>query len=755
MIGGKKRRGFSFFLAALPHNQTTDDPVWVDFLCFLSTRHNMPNMDQPCTRVFRIPELFATIVQFMDPTTLHSLRAANKTTLLLCAPYFSLKFNVHDLNRYPSLEELFEATLSISETDTGTAWHPLDQVQILKFKTAPAEDDACREQRQYRKRILSALNSCRNLRYVYVGDTGRGKFNPDHWRERSFYPARLIWPMGTSTEDNTISCPENDQGDEEKEEDLFPWSQWDILPLEGQLLNRLESLKLGQGLLTPMDLDRFMNRLRHSSAAETLRSLEIVGKMQGSRSVSFEALRDCVCDLRKLAVFVIESVNIRRPVKAIETQDEPAEMQKGGLQQPQRLPPTVKTLSMKCWVGRTVKMAIVELFSNVEFLTIDPGRNMWEAAEDLHVFTNTISSSVNSDSSSDGDVHMNFVTSEAGGTHLSPLSLCSVPLPKLRRMDITFNWLDQYTGSQLLQTWIARRKPGSLQEKGGFELVSICLPFTRDREYHLSMMNLVKILTQDAVTVSSIQISSDNEKWIIKVLTSRFCQNLQELLLQSEHLNSSKIIKLAFLKAHDPSKLAAASSDPRTQSEKEKQQKSKQEEEQEGEERKQEQEQEQEQEQVWKMSREDLLAALSWARTLTRLCLKFTPDCRSDVDDAGPSTLVFTRSFLRLLPRLIDLEMSESMMDLSMFEGLGRDTAPQISLDAADCSQTESNCVPWVNYCLTETPLLERLQLYQSCKVGDPLISPKDRIDSWREHLLFKFRFLKDLHVSRSDRISR
>ena len=84
--------------------------------------------------------------------------------------------------------------------------------------------------------------------------------------------------------------------------------------MKGSYLSGLETLVVKTGSYTPKNLDQFMDRLGHSSAAKTLRSLSIEEpfglSLSLARTVSLDAFLDCVCNLSALEDIKIKYVSI-------------------------------------------------------------------------------------------------------------------------------------------------------------------------------------------------------------------------------------------------------------------------------------------------------------------------------------------------------------------------------------------------------------------------------------------------------------
>ncbi|KAK3846349.1 MAG: hypothetical protein J3R72DRAFT_433624, partial [Linnemannia gamsii] len=159
--------------------------------------------------------------------------------------------------------------------------------------------------------------------------------------EKQPYPARLIW---------SSMFPEHQGGGRRGgngggggcEDGQQHWTFWDLLPLEGFLFDRLESLTIEVCSKTQLNLDRFLPRLGHSGAAKTLRTLTVI-TLSDAKKVSWEIFRDCICNLSHM----------------METQ----------LRQ---VAPTVN--SLKCQLGNCkdpdIKLAFMRLFPNLESLEL-------------------------------------------------------------------------------------------------------------------------------------------------------------------------------------------------------------------------------------------------------------------------------------------------------------------------------------------------------------------------------------------------
>lgn len=150
---------------------------------------------------------------------------------------------------------------------------------------------------------------------------------------------------------------------------------------------------------------------------------------------------------------------------------------------------------------------------------------------------------------------------------------------------------------------------------------------------------------------------------------------------------------------------------------------------------------------------QQLADLIPWSRTLTRLSLRLPLDSRRNKLQ-GVATLGSVRALLLMLPQLEDLELATPLMDLELFDGLGRKEA---SVDGHKGTNEQSGSAfvnpleisrqSMENYCMTERPLLKRLCLHQSFQYAD--LNGDRPLTPWRTQLLHKFRLMTDLQLLR------
>ncbi|GJJ68447.1 hypothetical protein EMPS_00793 [Entomortierella parvispora] len=249
-----------------------------------------------------LPELFSAIAQFLDCKSLCTLRLFNKAFSHLCMPYFSAALVFSELSPYPDYKRLLDATLGDS-SDKATLPR-LDLIRSLRLAPRPTSTT-----------LTPLLNLCHNLRHIEIED--------NYWRNtrfelKPFYPARKVWPsnlLPCQAHDDFVDsrwappCPDIEIGP--YPDDGALWNLYDLLSLEGSLLDRLETLKVDAGEESPLSINRFMFRLGQSSAAKTLRFLTILKFSQrGAYSVGWKIFRECICSLTVLESLTFKNYEI-------------------------------------------------------------------------------------------------------------------------------------------------------------------------------------------------------------------------------------------------------------------------------------------------------------------------------------------------------------------------------------------------------------------------------------------------------------
>ncbi|KAG0369142.1 hypothetical protein BGX24_002529, partial [Mortierella sp. AD032] len=335
-------------------------------------------MDTPknsSMRVLRLPELFNAIVQYLDRKNIHTLRLVNTLILDQCSPHFSITLDLERKSRYPNLKKLAESALAIEEgaamastgrtAETGRKQSsPLDQIQGLRIIQGYSLRSSLTPE------IVSILNQCGNLRHI---DIKAGSTGITAYPEKQSYPAGLIW---------SSMFPEDQGGRRRRggdgggggggcgcEDEQHHWTFWDLLPLEGSLFDRLESLKIEMSCNTELNLDRFIPRLGYSGAAKTLRALTMI-TLSNTKKVSWEIFQDCICNLSVLKTLHMHLIEI------IYTKDFLIDSDDGSQHkmetQLQHVAPTVN--SLKCQLANckdpNITLAFMGLFPNLESLEL-------------------------------------------------------------------------------------------------------------------------------------------------------------------------------------------------------------------------------------------------------------------------------------------------------------------------------------------------------------------------------------------------
>ncbi|KAG0376047.1 hypothetical protein BGX24_008354 [Mortierella sp. AD032] len=345
----------------------------------------MDTLESSLIRVLRLPELFDAIVRHLVPSNIHTLRLVNTLFLEQCSPYFSITLNLESKWCYPNLKNLAESALAIEEgaamATTGRADETsrkqlsrLDLIQGLKIS---------RDRNPHKSmtpEIVSILNQCGNLRQILIKDDLRGTTESP---EKHSYPARLLW--SSMLPEVQGGGGDGGAGGSENEEQL--WTFWDLLPLEGHLFDRLESLTIDVGYHTQLDLDRFMPRLGRSRAAKTLGVLTMTATASNTRRVSWEVFRDCISNLS-----VLMTLRMNNAINIIYTKDPLIDSDDGSqyktVTQLRQVAPTVHVL--ECTLGKDrdpdFKLAFMGLFPNLKSLKVSDLGSLLDKAVDERVY---------------------------------------------------------------------------------------------------------------------------------------------------------------------------------------------------------------------------------------------------------------------------------------------------------------------------------------------------------------------------------
>lgn len=465
------------------------------------------------------------------------------------------------------------------------------------------------------------------------------------------------------------------------------WSIFSRLPLEGTLLSRLESLTIGIDMASPINLNGFFFRLTQSPAAQTLCSLSLLGKPGIlKREFSFDAFQECVSALKTLAILRIMDLEIL-PSDFSNHQDIRVQLAHQKLQQRLRnrhdrcVALKVRTLAISGNVPAECKVPIMDLFPNVESLYLGgvdmlldsmTEEQVYKAKDSATLFPNTA-----------------LYASSIPARHGSPLNVKVIPFPRLKALgdpDLSYRF---WSKSRFLQDWINRQL--------GFQLIRLSL----HPQFHSRTLT---ILTRKAVTIKNLCIHAGTEQSSAAALASNICLKLEALEIRVRSIESAGVLLAAFKlskKSKDPP-ISPLEDHPILDS---------------------------------GFCQEDLLRYFPWTGTLTRLSLASGVDSRMDII-LETGCLEFMRAILRLSPLLADFEMFEWIVDLALFDGLGRN--PMAS-QSGIVTATEKDGSGSTRAFEDERPHLRRLVLFQ--------LQDKEKQQCWRTQLEFRFRFLDELVI--------
>ncbi|KAK3846357.1 MAG: hypothetical protein J3R72DRAFT_433638 [Linnemannia gamsii] len=655
----------------------------------------MDALESSLIRVIRLPELFDAIVRHLVPNNIHTLRLVNTLFLEQCSPYFSITLNLERKWCYPNLKNLAESALAIEEgavmATTGRADETsrkqsshLDLIQGLKIS---------RDRNPHKSmtpEIVSILNQCGNLRHILIKDDHRGTTESP---EKQSYPARLLWSSMLPEVQGGRGGGDGGAGGSENGEQL--WTFWDLLPLEGRLFDRLESLTIDMGYHTQLDLNRFMPRLGCSRAAKTLGVLTMTATASNTRKVSWEVFRDCISNLS-----VLKTLRMNNAINIIYTKDPIIDSDDGSqykmVTQLRQVAPTVHVL--ECALGKDrdpdFKLAFMSLFPNLESLKVSDLGSLLDKAVDERVYSEICRQLPLQQS----PLGQQYSTGSVEGNGSPPYQ---IPFPLLRSLNCGFFYANDWPDSQVLRHWIQRAP--------NFRLA--CLQFS-DQDVK---MGLHEELSTYSVSLGQISITATRNESVKELLSSHLCRNLEILECDNWNVHCARVLFCL----EDPLKstmvaldqAGSASPSPPSISD------------------------------VPFLSQQDLFTRFPWTQTLTALKFKklvpFSARSKGEVDPSVASL----RSFLKLLPRLVDFEVVNPIDDLSVFEGLGRQSTTSSIDDPTDAAR------------LSERPWLTRLKVCQSRDSKDRItgrsMSDTEKVAPWRNRLSFQFRFLKTLVVDR------
>ncbi|GJJ68423.1 hypothetical protein EMPS_00769 [Entomortierella parvispora] len=589
--------------------------------------------ERPWIVVFRLPELFEVVAQHLDPKSIHSLRLVCRAFHNVCAPYFSITLNVGHVERCECLKALLEAA---STTNGGC--NPLDQIQSVVITGFPHSQFSMLDPKGG-----VVLNQLQNIRHLSISKITRlsEKLYPLFPVGGASDPPMMLWdPLCFSPSDGLM--PEE-----------HVWSLLDLLPLEGSILCRLESLKITLDESRPVyHLDRFFTRLGQSCVSKSLRSLAVIVSRKTQGWVSWKIFQDLFEGEthRLLGLEALEMDNLTIN----------GHIQKSKPDAPQ--PPTHQSLQSKVKrltfnypsYDTELKFAIMELFPNVEVLT----------------FQSRIT-----------------VPHLPGFNPTSPYSRATIErfrvlFPRLKVFrfgseEDTRNWGQ----CPLLRPWI-QNHPGIRLDSWNLLPSTTYIPNPTSSFFE-----------ENRVTFERLKIlpfTNLNKMDVYRMLESSFFSNLEVIESENRIMDSNDIALLALDNASCPNRR--------------------------------------------------IRTRVSWAATLTRLCVHTVE---------APAL----QQLLSSLPRLVDFEIPNPLMSLSLFDELGRREPSSACPDPEDLSKLSSRSSSLssssntlVDYRRTERPCLERLTIHRSHHSYQHADHSLE-LEEWRRALLYKFRFLSSLHV--------
>ncbi|KAF9139378.1 hypothetical protein BG015_002051 [Linnemannia schmuckeri] len=602
----------------------------------------MATSERSLMRVLRMPELFNAIVQYFSAEDIHTLRLVSTLFLDQCAAHFSITLNLEAQRRYSDLQKLADSALAIKEgavmASTGRTDEtdherssPLDLIQTLKVSRGRYGH------KSLTPAIVSILNQCRNLRHILIND------NPGstaEFPEKQSYPARLLWSSmfpvvqgGGRGDDGDGS---DDGGGSDDGEQY--WTFWDLLPLEGFLFDRLESLTINVEYNSQLNLDQFMPRLGRSHAAKSLRALTMTSRRK--RGVSWEVFRDCICNLSVLKVLRMN------PTKITYTKDPLIDTDDGSqhemVEQPQQVAPTVNSLEcvFDSRQNSDIRLAFMSLFPNVESLKLTDLDSLLNKAVDERIYA-VVDRQLPLQQEPLGQ---QYSTSSVEGNDAPPHQ---IPFPLLRSLDCSNFSAGNWADSRVLRHWIQRAP--------NFRLASLCVS---NRDVNNSPHEELSVYS---VSLAQISIQVRREDYVKELLSSRLCRNLEVLGFDDTNLDCASVLNQAGSAFPSQSSISDVSL----------------------------------------LKQQDLFTRLPWTQTLTTIRFRTLLYSSSASKDTSDRSAAFLRSFLKLLPRLVDFEVVDPIMDLSIFAGLGRQVTTS-NVDDPTCAGKTHN--DWPNSAQEEEP---------------------------------------------------
>lgn len=447
--------------------------------------------------VFRLPELFDAVVQYLDPKAVHTLRLVNGFFRSQCSAHFSITLDLEKKLRYPDLRSMADSALAVEGMETAEQdrtsyerWNPLDQIQSLKASAGLSSGNVLTPE------LASILNRCRNLRHIHINDSS---YSAREFPDRLSYPSRFLW----SSMDPVAGGAGGDSVDRES------WSFWDLTPLEGSLCRRLESLTIVVGRHPALNLDRFMTRLSYSCVAKSLRTLKIVCSAYIPMEISWKVFRDCICSFSVLETLDLDDVKIIHSKDPVDDPDHDSQLR----ETQSWVTPTVKSLRYRFGYhqDQDFKLAFMSLFPNLESLDL----------ASMVLLDGAINERVCSEA--DRQLPMLSCSDRAAERNAS----LPVPFPRLKSLNCTSSniYARHWRDGQILRLW-AQRTPN-------FRINSLF--------FERADKDIYEELSRSSASLAKIDIEENRHDLVKELLSSPLCRNLQELKFRSKSLDCASL----------------------------------------------------------------------------------------------------------------------------------------------------------------------------------------------------------------------
>ncbi|GJJ68462.1 hypothetical protein EMPS_00808 [Entomortierella parvispora] len=634
------------------------------------------------TAVFDIPELVQSILVFLDPRTLNIVRGLNRAFHLHCEPHFSILLIIGHRQRYEQLREL----ANLAKEKSGSR-SPVDVIRSLHLSY---QHNMYQQFQEFvLQSLASVLNRCRNLREITIVDRPWDKGIPT---EKPQYLDRIAWANFDVHQNNSCS-PVEDDGK--------PWSYIDILPLEGPMLCGLETLKIEAGTCTPVKLDRFFNRLGKSAAANTLRSLSVISSWSRVRSTSWDTLRKCICGLKALEVLMLNSFKIEQSLV-----DNKIPKDNNG--ESIWLAPRVKVLTVKCRPNLDLKLAIMDLFPNVESLYLGNTTDLWEKAVDDQLIPKT--------------------STRTSPSKMDAVALpTSTPFPRLKLLDVAIRCPTDWEESLLLRLW-ARGHPH-------FQLQSLLLRATERPINQPINEDLVSTLAKYPLSVKDLVVTGRDRLRLCQFLKSNIFRKLETLEAQDFGLDFIEVVQQVLRPELSAKEWQIAQYQERSLRDL----------------------------LPWSGTLTRLLLTSSnrvgyysaqeevW-KALSIYSLQSLLQMLPQLEDFELSEPIGDLALFDGLGRQRVIESDDTDMNVDRGLGFGLELDMDMTWSSASTIVFEDYSMsqelsPLGTSCMTDRPMLKRLSLVQSYHFQDPRYY--DPLTPWHMELKYKFKFLIDLDLKR------